>query len=125
MSVKARLKVGSIQGCIAYLRDLIRDGAKTVHTFVVGEDVHIDNAAYQTILRNALEYAQQCVRMIFASNRGTGLDKLFQSMYGKGMYDYLKECLDEAGDDLEGQVHCYLGLLTAVEAITPESTVPE
>lgn len=128
----ARVKTSSIQSCINYIREAVLRGAGTVHYLVVGEEVGPDYLAYETTLRNALKYAMQCAKAVTTAGENTGLDKVFQAVYGKNMREYLQGCLDVVNKNvkhgrkdqirnIEDAVHCYLGFLTAVEAITPES----
>lgn len=142
MSIKPRLKVASVQNCIAYLRDMLLNGAKSVHIITIDNEPDEDTSAYYYILRNALKYAKQCADIVLAAGASTGLDKVFQATYGKTMREYLKGCLDDVeppkkentgyreyittGEIIrysEDVVHCYLGFLTAVEAIATESTI--
>jgi len=139
VSAKPRIKVASVQNCIAYLRDMLMSGAKSVHAITIGDTITEDNSAYYYILRNAVKYARQCTKIVLAAGESAGLDKVFQATYGKTMEEYLKECLndveppakeedgsipiEEAIRHREDVVHCYLGFLTAVEAITTESTI--
>jgi len=74
---------------------------------------------------------------VLLAGEKTGLDKVFEATYGKPMEDYLNGCLGEVkrpkkqGDQeptkwdiiffYEDVVSCYLGFLTAVEAITAEA----
>ena len=108
-------------------------GATSVH--ISGEVT--DTWAYETVLRNAIKYARQCARMILLASEKSGLDKVFEATYGKSMKDYLNGCLDKVekpekqGDQeptkwdwffyFEDVLSCYLGFLTAVEAITAEA----
>ena len=136
MSIKPRIKTTSIQGCLNYLRNMIVTGATS---FQVTRD-DIITASYQAILRNAINYAEQCAKIVLLSSEKTGLDKVFEATYGKSMKDYLNGCLAKVkrpkkqGDQeptkwdiiffYEDAVSCYLGFLTAVEAITAETPYP-
>ncbi|MCG2893035.1 MAG: hypothetical protein L7H00_05815 [Vulcanisaeta sp.] len=132
MSNRARVKTSSIQSCINYIREAVLRGAGSVHYLVIGDEASPDYLAYQTTLRNVLKYARQCTKAVMTAGENTGLDKVFQAVYGKTMREYLQECLGEVKENMkqgrkdhirniEDAVHCYLGFLTAVEAITPES----
>jgi hypothetical protein len=97
----------------------------------------IITVSYRSILRNAVNYARQCTKMILMASEKSGLDKVFEATYGKTMKDYLNGCLSKVKSpkDLgiqepskwdwiayyEDIVSCYLGFLTAVEAITTEA----
>jgi hypothetical protein len=136
MSIKPRIKVSSIQACLNYLRNMVLTGATSVH--FTSDD--IDTEAYEAVLRNAIKYAKQCAEMILMASERGGLDKVFEATYGKTMKDYLTECLGKVkppkktGDEepsrwgsiyyFEDVVSCYLGFLTAVEAITAEAPYP-
>ena len=143
MSTKARIKASSIQGCLSYLRGMVVSGATTIHLTKDG----IDKYAYKAIIENAVRHARECTRMIMLASERGGLDTAFESVYGKTMNDYLNECLnkvkpppkrdpsecelDESDTCTWERIHyyenilsCYLGFLTAVEAITTETPYP-
>jgi len=136
MSIKPRIKVSSIQACLNYLRNMIVSGATSVHFTSEGTDTE----AYETVLRNAIKYARQCAEMMLMASEKTGLDKVFEATYNKPMKEYLNECLGKVknpkktGDEKpskwgliyyhENILSCYLGFLTAVEAITAEAPYP-
>jgi len=133
MSTKARIKAMAIQGCLNYLRNMVLTGATSVH--FSGEV--IDTEAYESVLRFAIKYARQCAEMIITASEKSGLDKAFEATYGKPMKDYLTGCLGKvkntkkSGNEEpskwewiyyhEDILSCYLGFLTAVEAITAEA----
>ena len=133
MSIKPRIKASSIQGCLNYLRNMIVTGATSFQ--ITRTD--IITVSYRTILRNAVNYARQCAKMILMASEKSGLDKVFEATYGKTMKDYLNGCLDKVKSPkelgiqeptkwdwiayYEDVVSCYLGFLTAVEAITAET----
>ncbi len=133
MSTKPRIKTTSIQGCLNYLRNMLVTGATSFQ--VTRND--IITVSYRTILRNAVNYARQCTKMILMASEKSGLDKVFEATYGKTMKDYLNGCLDKVKSPqklgiqdptkwdwiayYEDLVSCYLGFLTAVEAVTAET----
>ncbi len=133
MSTKSRIKTTSIQGCLNYLRNMIVSGATSVH--FSGEIV--DTEAYEAVLRNAIKYARQCAEMILMASEKSGLETVFEASYGKSMRDYLKGCLDKAKTQKEQSdeepskwkwifyheniLSCYMGFITAVEAVTAEA----
>ncbi len=136
MSTKPRIKASSIQACLNYLRNMIVSGATSVH--FSGEV--IDTGAYESVLRFAIKYARQCAKMILKASEKSGLDKVFEATYGKTMKEYLKECLGKVktpkgtGDEEpskwrwiyynEDVLSCYMGFITAVEAVTAETPHP-
>jgi hypothetical protein len=115
---------------------MIVSGATSVH--FSGEV--IDTEAYESVLRNAIKYAKQCAEMILMASERGGLDKVFEATYGKPMKDYLNECLGKVkntkktGDEEaskwrwiyyhEDILSCYMGFITAVEAVTTEAPYP-
>jgi len=133
VSTKPHIKTTSIQGCLNYLRNMVLTGATGVH--FSGEV--IDTEAYESVLRFAIKYAGQCAKLIITASEKSGLDKVFEATYGKPMKEYLSECLGEvknpkkASDEEpsrwgwiyyhENILSCYLGFLTAVEAVTVEA----
>ncbi len=133
MSTKPRIKTTSIQGCLNYLRNMIVSGATSVH--FTSDD--IDTEAYEAVLRFAIKYAKQCAEMILMASEKTGLDTVFEATYNKPMKDYLTECLGKvkkpkgSGDAepskwgriyySENILSCYMGFITAVEAVTAEA----
>jgi len=136
VSIKPRIKTTSIQGCLNYLRNMIATGATSIQ--VTRDD--IITSSYQAILRNAINYAEQCTKIVLLSSEKTGLDKVFEATYGKTMKDYLNGCLDKVKSPqelgiqdpttwdwiayYEDLVSCYLGFITAVEAVTAETPYP-
>jgi hypothetical protein len=112
---------------------MVLTGATSVHFTSDG----IDTEAYETVLRFAIKYARQCAEMILMASEKSGLGKVFEATYGKTMKDYLTECLGKVetpkaqGDQAasrwgriyyrENILSCYLGFLTAVEAVTGEA----
>jgi hypothetical protein len=118
---------------------MVVSGATSVHSSSDG----VDTEAYESVLRNAIKYAKQCAEMILMASERGGLDKVFEATYGKNMKDYLNECLGKVknpkktGDEEpskwgwiyyhENILSCYLGFLTAVEAVTAETpyTLPQ
>jgi len=136
MSIRPRIKTTSIQGCLSYLRNMIVSGATSVH-FTTDD---IDTEAYEAVLRFAIKYAKQCAEMILMASEKSGLDKVFEATYGKPMKEYLNECLGKVkntkktgGEEPskwgwiyyhEDVLSCYMGFITAVEAITAETPYP-
>jgi len=117
-------KAGSLRDCINYVRNAIIEGSKLVRHFINEEnEITGKTVAYITIIHHAYMHAKRCAELVIMNAKLSGLGKSFEEAYGESMEDYLNGCINGVKDkhgnlNEEDAIHCYLALLTAVEAIT-------